>query len=106
WEGDVTAGDHVVEAKGARFSSEARRIKVAAKERLDVALDAVQLTGHLRVTTVPATANISVDGKPVGSGAWEGDLAEGPHHIEVGLNGQPPQVRDITIARGQLIVQE
>jgi hypothetical protein len=106
WEGEVTAGDHTVEAKSARYASELRRIRVAAKERLDVALDATPLTGHLRVTTVPASASITVDGKPMGSGAWEGDLPEGTHRIEVGLSGSPPQVRDITIARGQLLVQE
>lgn len=106
WEGDVSAGEHTVEAKGARFASEARRIKVAAKERLDVALDAQPLTGHLRVTTIPATANITVDGKIVGSGAWEGDLSEGAHRIEVGFPNQAPQVRDVMIGRGQLVVQE
>lgn len=106
WEGEVTAGDHTVEAKSARFASEVRRIKVIAKERLDVALDATPLTGHLRVTTVPASATIAIDGKVVGSGAWEGDLPEGSHRIEVGLSGSPPQVRDLTIMRGQLLVQE
>jgi hypothetical protein len=106
WEGDVAAGDHTFEAKSARFASEARRIKVTAKERTDLSLDALPLTGHLRVTTVPATANISIDGKPVGSGAWEGDLPEGPHRIAVGYEGQAPQLREVTIARGQLVVQE
>jgi hypothetical protein len=106
WEGDVGAGEHTVEAKSARFASEVRRIKVTAKERLDLSLDALPLTGHLRVTTVPATANISIDGKPVGSGAWEGDLPEGPHRIEVGYEGHAPQVREVTIGRGQLLVQE
>lgn len=106
WEGEVSAGDHTVEAKGGRYASELRRIKVVAKERLDVSLDASPLTGHLRITTVPASATITVDGKAVGSGAWEGDLAEGPHRVEVGLSGSPPQVREISIARGQFLVQE
>jgi hypothetical protein len=106
WEGEVTAGDHTVEAKSARYASELRRIKVTAKERLDIALDATPLTGHLRVTTIPASAAIKIDGTPVGSGAWEGDLPEGTHRIEVGMSGSPPQVRDIAIARGQLLVQE
>jgi tetratricopeptide (TPR) repeat protein len=106
WEGELEAGDHVIEAKGPRFASEARKVHVVAKERLDVALDAIALTGHLRVTTVPATATIRVDGNPVGTGAWEGDLPEGTHRIEVALEGQPPQVRDVLLGRGQLVVQE
>jgi len=106
WEGDVSATDHTFEAKSARFASEVRKVKVVAKERLDLTLDAAPLTGHLRVTTVPATANISVDGKQGGTGAWEGDLPEGSHRIEVGLSGQTPQVRDVTIIRGQFVAQE
>jgi len=106
WEGDVIAGEHTVEAKSTRFASDARRIKVTSKERIDVALDAAPLTGHLRVTTIPASANITVDGKLLGSGAWEGDLPEGTHRIEVGFADQPPQVREVTLARGQLVVQE
>ena len=106
WEGDVAAGEHAIEAKGARYSSESRKVVVAVKERLDLALDAAPLQGKLRVTTVPATASITVDGKAMGTGAWEGDLNEGPHRIEVALSGQPPQVREIVLGRGQVVVQE
>jgi hypothetical protein len=106
WEGDIEAGDHTIEIKGPRFTSEPRKIHLAQKERLDVALDATPLLGRLRVTTVPATATIRVDGKPVGTGAWEGELPEGTHRIEVAMGSEAPQVRDITLARGQLVVQE
>jgi sulfur carrier protein ThiS len=106
WEGDLDAGPHTIEAKGPRFASEARKIQLAAKERLDVALDATPLQGHLRVTTVPATATIAVDGKIVGAGSWDGDVSEGPHRIEVSLGSAPPQVRDVVIGRGQFVAQE
>jgi hypothetical protein len=42
----------------------------------------------------------------MGTGAWEGELPEGPHRIEVSLPGQTPQIRDIMLGRGQLVVQE
>jgi hypothetical protein len=106
WEGVVAAGEHTIEAKSARFASEARKVVVAVKERLDLALDAAPLQGRLRVTTVPATATIAIDGNTVGTGAWEGELPEGPHRIEVSLPGQTPQQRDIVLGRGQLVVQE
>jgi hypothetical protein len=106
WEGEVAAGEHTVEARSARFTSEVRRINVIAKERLDVALDAAPLLGRLRVTTVPATATIRVDGKDVGTGAWEGELSEGVHRIEVAAGSEPPQVREVSISRGQTLVQE
>ncbi len=106
WEGDVDAGDHTIEVKGARFASEPRKIHVASKERLDLALDATPLLGRLRVTTVPATASIRIDGNAVGAGAWEGELPEGQHRIEVALGSEAPQVRDVLLSRGQLVVQE
>ncbi len=106
WEGDVPTGEHTIEAKSARFASDVRRVAIAAKERMDVALDATPLTGRLRVTTIPAHASIAIDGRPVGSGAWEGELVEGSHRIEVALPGQAPQVREVSLARGQLVVQE
>jgi hypothetical protein len=106
WEGEVPPGDHTVEAKGPRFASEARKLHFDKKERLDVALDATPLTGHLRLTTIPSSATIRVDGTLVGTGAWEGDVAEGTHKVEVGVEGQPPQRRDVVVTRGQLLVQE
>jgi hypothetical protein len=106
WEGDVAAGEHTIEAKSARYASESRKVTVLTKERLDLALDAAALQGRLRVTTVPATATITVDGSTMGTGAWEGELAEGPHRIAVSLPGQTPQVREIVLGRGQVVVQE
>ena len=106
WEGEVPAGEHVIEAKSARFSSDARKVVVAQKDRLDLALDAAALQGRLRVTTVPASATIVVDGNTVGTGSWEGELPEGTHRIEVSLPGQTPQTREIALGRGQVMVQE
>lgn len=106
WEGDVSAGEHVVETKGPRFASEPRKVHVAAKDRLDLAIEAGALLGRLRVSTSPATATIAIDGREVGSGAWEGDLAEGFHRIEVTVPGVPPQVREVSVGRGQTVVQE
>ncbi len=106
WEGDIAAGEHTIEARSSRYASESRKVVVAVKERLDLALDAAALLGKLRVTTVPATATITVDGKAVGTGAWDGELPEGAHRVEVALPGQPPQVREIVLGRGQTVVQE
>jgi hypothetical protein len=106
WEGDLPAGEHLIEAKSARFSSDARKVVVAQKDRLDLALDAAPLQGRLRVTTVPASATIVVDGNTVGTGSWEGELSEGTHRIEVSLPGQTPQIREVALGRGQVIVQE
>lgn len=106
WEGDLPAGEHLVEARGARYAAAPRRIKVVSKERLDVAIDAASLAGHLRVVVTPSAATIKVDGRDVGAGAWEGDLAEGVHLVEASVAGQPAESREVKVGRGQTIVQE
>jgi hypothetical protein len=106
WEGDLAPGDHVVVVKSDTFASESRTVKIVRKERVDLALEATSLLGHLRVTTLPASAAIAIDGKNVGTGAWEGDITTGAHHIEVTVAGFPSSVRDVTLQRGQLVAQE
>ena len=106
WEGELPPGDHEVFVQSDKFASEPRTVSIVRKERLDVALDATTLLGHLRVTTIPVSAAIAVDGKGVGTGVWEADLAPGSHRVEVSLAGFPSAVRDVTLVRGQVMVQE
>jgi hypothetical protein len=106
WEGEVKAGDHVVDVQGPGFASEKRPVKVATKEHIDLVLYAASTSGHLRITTLPASATIAVDGKTVGTGAWDSDVPPGKHTVEVSLAGYPPTVREITVTRGDTVVQE
>ena len=106
WEGELPPGDHEVFVQSDKFASEPRTVSVVRKERLDVALDATTLLGHLRVTTLPVSAAIAIDGKSVGTGVWEADLPPGSHRVEVSLAGFPSAVRDVTLVRGQVMVQE
>jgi hypothetical protein len=103
WEGDLPPGGHTVEAKGPTFAADPRSFSVAKKQRLDLAIDATTTLGHLRVTTVPASARITFDGQSVGTGAWDADVAPGAHRIVVAIEGQPPAERVVDVARGQLV---
>jgi hypothetical protein len=104
WEGDLPPGGHTLEAKGPKFAADPRLFSVAKKQRLDLAIDATTTLGHLRVTTIPASASITFDGQGVGTGAWDADVAPGTHHIEVAIEGQPRADRVVNVARGQLVV--
>jgi hypothetical protein len=106
WEGELPEGDHAIELKGAKFGSEKRTITVAKGGRTEVALDAAPTTGHLRVTTLPASARIAIDGASVGTGSYDGDLAPGSHRIEVSVEGAPSAMREVVVSRGETIVQE
>ncbi len=102
WEGDLAPGPHAVEAKGERFAAEKRPVQLGKRERLDVVLTAEPTTGRLRI---PADAAIEVDHRQVGTGIWEGEVAPGPHHIEVALAGTHT-ARDVVVERGATVVQE
>jgi hypothetical protein len=106
WEGDVGAGEHVIEAKGPVFAADPRKVAVVAKQRLDITLDAQPLKGHLRVTTIPVSAKILIDGREAGTGVWEGDLPAGVHKVEASMPGEPSQTREVRLTRGQNVVQE
>ncbi len=68
--------------------------------RSDVAMD-VTLTPVLHeaklVIDAPAGATITIDGRPVGTGHFEGKLASGGHKIRVTADGQRPHEADLTL---------
>jgi hypothetical protein len=101
YEGELSAGDHSLEAKGDKFTSEKRTITIVKKERQEITLDAIATLGMLRVNATPTTAQISVDGKPVGAGLYQGEFAEGPHTVEVTAPGYESVSRSIAVERGQ-----
>jgi hypothetical protein len=104
WEGDLEPGSHLVEARGDRFVAEPRPIELVKGQRLDLVLAAEPTVGRLRIAS-PAGATIAVDHRQVGVGSWEGEVAPGPHHIEVAL-GDQQAARDVVIERGATVVQE
>ena len=104
WEGDLAPGLHTVEAKGERFAGEMRPVTLAKGQRLDLMITAEPLTGHLRIAA-PGGATIDVDHRRVGAGSWEGDVATGPHHIDVAL-GEVRAARDVMVGRGAMVAQE
>jgi hypothetical protein len=103
WEGDLPPGDHTLEARGPHLQADPRPFGLARRQRLDMVVDAATTTGHLRVTTIPSSARIHVDGTDVGSGVWDDDLAPGRHRVEVTAGGQSSE-RELTLVRGQLLV--
>lgn len=106
WEGDLPPGEHTVETTGLKFAAEKRTITLAKKQRLDVVVDATTTLARVRVSALPASAAIRVDGVLVGTGVWEAEVAVGAHRVEVSLPGYPNAVRDISLLRGQSMMQE
>jgi hypothetical protein len=57
---------------------------------LEVSLTRIQNTGTVSITSSEANSVISVDGKVVGHGQWQGSLAAGDHVVRVTAAGKKP----------------
>lgn len=112
WEGELPPGSHELEARSETAGSEKRRIEVTKGTRLEIALKLEARIARVVVEAGRADARILIDGKLVGTGAWEGTLAPGKHELLVEADGYESvhrvilpragdslAVRDITLTR-------
>ena len=87
WEGDLPPGPHEVSAEGDASRAPPQRVDLARAARLAVALTLRPRVGHVTIDPRQADARIAIDGAPVGTGVWEGDLAIGRHDLVVEAPG-------------------
>jgi hypothetical protein len=106
WEGDVKPGVHVVEAKGADRFAAPKKVEVARRERVVVALDLVPMTGRVQVDTHTTDASILVNGAMVGKGVWEGTLPAGEHEVRIEAAGFRPYARKFLVHAGETFVED
>jgi PEGA domain len=95
----VKAGSHGILVYKPGFVTSVTRVDVAGSRTVvvDVRLEALRESGHLRVLEQGGrSAEVVVDGFPVGSAPWEGSVASGSHTVtlrgEEGTGTQPAQV--------------
>jgi hypothetical protein len=87
WEGDLAPGPHEVAAEGEAARAPAQRVELARAARLDVALTLRPRAGHVTIDPRQPGARIAIDGAPVGTGIWEGDLKIGRHDVVIEADG-------------------
>ena len=100
WEGDVSPGEHTVEAKGPRFAAPPRKVTVERRGKAEVVLEAAPTVAHLRVTTNVPTATISIDGAEIGHGTWEGELPTGRHKVAARAARYAQVEHEVTLEAG------
>jgi hypothetical protein len=105
WQGDVDPGVHVVEARGASAAAASQRAEVSQAGRLEIALQVEPTVGRVQVDAHDADAVISIDGKSVGRGVWDGTLPVGRHEIEIGT-GATIQRRPFLLRPGETVVED
>ena len=105
WSGDLPPGPHSIEIKSDLVAAPKRTIEVVDKMSLDVVLVATPLRGRLRIETLGGAGEISIDGKKVGTGVWEGELAPGTYEISVAAAGFEPYKHLVAVTRGQTFLE-
>jgi hypothetical protein len=100
---NVKAGGHTVKVR--RGNDEAQQlVTVAAGQDQTVTLTLQSaLTGRLLVVPTPsvAGAEVYVDGERKGQAPWTGEVASGPHVVEVRAKGYAASVQTVQVAAGQ-----
>jgi hypothetical protein len=95
----VDIGQRKVTARKPGFKEATEQVALggsaAGKVSLTMSADVHQ--GHLKVTT-QSWAHISLDGKRVGNGAWEGDVPSGGHTLRVESAGMRPYQSEVVVA--------
>jgi hypothetical protein len=105
WEGDLEPGSHQVSGQGPQSASAAVRVEITRKARTDVALELQDQMGVVYVDPHNAEAEISVDGKVMAKGVWEGKVSAGRHEVAIAAPLFRPYRRVLMVHVGERIVE-
>ena len=94
WEGDIPPGVHQLEIQATDFKAEPQTVKVARGARVEATFTADQLT----IAAHPDGADIALDGKSLGTGKFDGQVAVGDHVLKISLAGYKTIEKPITVA--------
>jgi hypothetical protein len=95
----VDIGQRRITAKKAGFADATQTVPVGGSAAADVSLtlSAEVHEGHLTVTSQP-DARITIDGKAVGTGKFDGKLHSGGHTLRVEADGMHPYQSEVALA--------
>lgn len=91
WEGRLTPGVHVVRTRKGDSGSAPTRAAVLQGQTTLIRLSSSRLGPTLRLAVTPPTADLALDGVPLGKGRWEGPLPEGTYRLEASEDGYLPR---------------
>ena len=85
WNGRLSAGKHLVEARKERHKTSASNVNLALGETRSINIDAPKpMTGSLKITTIPTAAHVYIDGKYKGQTPYnEASILVGEHEVKL-----------------------
>ncbi|AUX47269.1 S-layer protein [Sorangium cellulosum] len=82
WEGSLAPGPHFYSVRRGDLGSAPREANVIAGQTAVATVEAGPLGQELRVVAQPLSADLTINGVPVGKGQWRGALPLGRHTFE------------------------
>ncbi|CAN97601.1 putative S-layer-like protein [Sorangium cellulosum So ce56] len=82
WEGALAPGPHFYSVRKGNFGSAPREASVIAGQLAVATVEAGPLGEEVRVVAQPLSADLTINGVPVGKGQWRGALPLGRHTFE------------------------
>ncbi len=102
WEGMLPVGDHVVTLRGdGDLGTQPSLATVRLNASTPLTLRAESLPAALRVEPSPAVATVFLDGVSIGRGAWNGNVRQGSHLIELRAEGYVSEVQRVQAPAGK-----
>ncbi len=101
WEGDLAPGQHTISGRSSSSTAEAQTVQITAGSKTAIDLVSSATAAHLQIRTNDGKGIIYVDGVVKGEGAFEGDVAPGPHTFVVSREGYERFERSVTLAERQ-----
>jgi hypothetical protein len=105
WSADIEPGIHTIEARGDTMVAAPKQIEVTKKGKIDEALEVHVQQGIIAVNVDVADSEISVDGKVVAKGVFEGPEPIGPHSLVVKHVGFTDYQKDLIVHDGERTVE-
>ena len=103
WQGELTAGDYLVEARLNSYRSHRQNITLRESEQRTLAMPAlVPITSSLDVNYQPVETEVWIDGKQLGTSPdiFRGVLV-GSHQVELRKSGYTPKTVTVNIEEGK-----
>lgn len=101
WTGKLPSGSHGLEASLDGYEPAAESLEVVGTKKVTKVLTLKALPPGLAVLSTPPGAQVSLDGKAVGTTPWSGATTAGKHQLEVTLAGYKPVKKSVTLAPGR-----
>jgi hypothetical protein len=103
--GDLDPGMHTFEAKGDKAVAPPKQIQVEKKGSYSEILELHEKAGTIIVNVDVADTEISIDGKVVAHGVYEGPADAGTHALTVTKDGYAPYKKDLIVDDGQRAIE-